>query len=263
MKTIVTGLIVACVGSIVISLVFTGQSYAKIDPKSVVGMWLFNEGKGNKAKDSSENANDGELIGDVKLVDGKYGMAFEFENGYVDCGKNPSMDLEGQDITIAALVKTDMGLDDGYHAIAQNGRGPGSSQLHFNAAAGNPFISWNPIPNVQLQYPVDLTDDKWHYIVAVFDDSKNKSSLYIDGQFGESVSEPNSIVNNPDSLWLGSDWAHPKNKWIGEIDEIAIFSEALTEDDIMSIMAHGLEGFMAVYPGGRLLTSWGNLKAGY
>ena len=263
MRVAVTGLILVFVTVIVTSLIFTEQSDAAIDPSSVVGIWLFNEGSGVTAGDSSATGNDGEIIGEVNWVSGQHGGALEFVDGYVDCGKNESMNLEGKDITIAALVKTDMELDGGYHAIAQNGKGPGSSQLHFNAAPGSSFISWNPIPNVQLQYPVDLTDDKWHYIVAVFDDSKNESSLYIDGQFGESVSEPNSIVNNPDSLWLGSDWAHPKNKWIGEIDEIAIFSEALTEDDIMSIMAHGLEGFMAVYPGGRLLTSWGNLKAGY
>ena len=252
-----------CASIVILSLILAGQSSAKIDPKTIVGIWLFDEGRGNKAKDSSDNANDGELIGDVKLVDGKYGMAFEFESGYVDCGKNPSMDLEGENITIAALVKTDMELDGGYHAIAQNGKGPGSSQLHFNAAPGSSFISWNPIPNVQLQYPVDLTDDKWHYIVAVFDDSRNKSFVYIDGELGESVSEPNSIVNNPESLFLGSDWAHPNNRWIGTIDEIAIFSEALSEDDIMRIMARGLVSSMAVSLEGKLATSWGNLKLGY
>ena len=40
-------------------------------------------------------------------------------------------------------------------------------------------------------------------------------------------------------------------------------SEALSEGDIMRIMAQGLEGFMAVSLEGKLATSWGNLKAGY
>lgn len=262
MRNIVKGLIMACVVSIVIILMFAEQSDAKIDPKSIVGMWLFNEGGGEEAKDSSENANNGALIGDAKWVDGKYGGALEFNSdGGVDCGKNPSLDMEGESITIAALVKTDMELDEGYHAIVQNGRGPGSSQLHFFAEPANPLIKWNPVPSTPLDYFVDLTDDKWHYIVAVFDDAKNESSLYIDGQFGERVSEPANIGSNPDNLILGNDWA--MEVWPGVIDEIAIFSVALSEDDIMRIMAQGLEGFMAVHPEGKLATSWGELKAGY
>lgn len=36
--------LLVCVSLIVISLIFIGQSYAKIDPKAIVGIWLFNEG---------------------------------------------------------------------------------------------------------------------------------------------------------------------------------------------------------------------------
>ena len=265
MRTAVTGLILVFVTVIVTSLIFTEQSDAAIDPSSVVGIWLFNEGSGVTAGDSSDTGNDGEIIGEVNWVSGQHGGALEFVDGYVDCGKNESMNLEGKDITIAALVKTEMELDGGYHAIAQNGKGPGSSQLHFHADAGNPKISWNPIPNVQLQYPIDLTDGNWHYIVVDFDDASNQSSLYIDGAFGVSVEEPSSIVNNPDNLFLASDWAHPNNKWIGTIDEVAIFSAALSEGDIMSIMAEGVgvaAGVAAsVSPSGKIATVWGAIKA--
>jgi len=48
---------------IVVSLIWVSQSYAKIDPKTIVGMWLFNEGSGDKVKDSSGNGNDGKITG--------------------------------------------------------------------------------------------------------------------------------------------------------------------------------------------------------
>lgn len=37
---------VVCVSFIVISLMLVGQSYAGIAPKTIVGAWRFNEGKG-------------------------------------------------------------------------------------------------------------------------------------------------------------------------------------------------------------------------
>ena len=47
---------------------------AKIDPANIMGMWLFNEGKGGTATDSSKQGNDGEIHG-AKWVDGKFGKA--------------------------------------------------------------------------------------------------------------------------------------------------------------------------------------------
>ena len=57
----------------------TTQSYAEIDPDTIVGMWLFDESKGDTATDSSGNGNDGELVGNPEWVDGKFGNALEFD----------------------------------------------------------------------------------------------------------------------------------------------------------------------------------------
>ena len=64
---------------IVIGLIFTGQSSAKIDSKSIVGVWLFDEGSGKTARDSSGKGNDGELMNNPKWVSGKFGKALEFD----------------------------------------------------------------------------------------------------------------------------------------------------------------------------------------
>lgn len=36
-----------CVSLIMVSLMFTGGNYAAINPETLVGMWLFDEGEGN------------------------------------------------------------------------------------------------------------------------------------------------------------------------------------------------------------------------
>ena len=62
MKIVMANLMFACVGLIVLSLMFIGISNAEFDLKTVAGMWLFDEGKGDTAVDSSENGKDGELV---------------------------------------------------------------------------------------------------------------------------------------------------------------------------------------------------------
>ena len=72
--------------------VLAASSYAKIDPETCVGMWLFDEGNGDIAKDSSGNENDGTLVGDPKWVDGKFGSALEFGASANDVVKVPHKD---------------------------------------------------------------------------------------------------------------------------------------------------------------------------
>ncbi|MDQ1317208.1 MAG: hypothetical protein QG588_859, partial [Candidatus Poribacteria bacterium] len=66
----------------------TASSYAKVDPKTCVGMWLLDDNKGNTTIDSSGNKNDGKLMGEPKWVDGKFGKALSFDGvgNYVEAG---------------------------------------------------------------------------------------------------------------------------------------------------------------------------------
>ena len=63
MKTIGVRLTIIAISFMVISLILAGQSSAKIDKKNIIGIWLFNEGKGNTAEDASGNGNDGKING--------------------------------------------------------------------------------------------------------------------------------------------------------------------------------------------------------
>ena len=63
MKVLVARLSLVCVSLIIISLMLTSISDAKIDPKTIAGIWLFDEGKGDVAKDISNNGNNGKILG--------------------------------------------------------------------------------------------------------------------------------------------------------------------------------------------------------
>ena len=54
------------------------QGEAAIDPKTIVGIWLLDESKGDVAEDSAGNGHDGEIVGGPKWVEGKFGDALQF-----------------------------------------------------------------------------------------------------------------------------------------------------------------------------------------
>jgi len=90
-----TRLTIICIGFIIVSFMFAGQSYAEIDPETILGIWLFDEGTGNTAEDASGNGNDGRLMNAPKWVAGKFGSALEFDGSstYVDCGNAPALNV--------------------------------------------------------------------------------------------------------------------------------------------------------------------------
>ena len=94
------------VSIIIMSIIVTGQSSAKINPQNVAAIWLFDEVSGKLAKDSSGNGNDGELMNGPKQAQGKFGNALELDgtDDYVLVGDSLSLDIIEQ-ITITAWAK--------------------------------------------------------------------------------------------------------------------------------------------------------------
>ena len=68
MKITITKIFLVCISLMITGLIIIGQSYAKLDLGTVAGIWLFDEGKGDTAKDSSGNGNNGEMFGGVKRM---------------------------------------------------------------------------------------------------------------------------------------------------------------------------------------------------
>ena len=77
--------------------------------QAAVGVWLFNETDGDTASDSSENGNDGTLMGDPEWVpDGKFGNALELDGAgdYVSVPDDKTLDTEiSETFSIVIWVK--------------------------------------------------------------------------------------------------------------------------------------------------------------
>ena len=63
-------------------LILVEQNSAKIDPETVLGIWLLDENKGGVARDSSKNDRDGKITGSLKEVKTKFNKGFDFEGEF-------------------------------------------------------------------------------------------------------------------------------------------------------------------------------------
>jgi len=252
---------IVCISLIVISLMFVGQSYAKIDQKSIVGVWLFDKGKGDVAKDSSENGNNGTFVGDPERVDGKFdSKALEFDGAgdYVEVAHSPSLEINDE-ITIVVWAKGSPQAS--YPRIMGKRTAVGLEiQVHPNEATV--AIRIDTTATVNWLQRLQILDGNWHHVAYVLD--KGNAKGYKDGVKAMEGNYPHGKgFASQDKLLIGA--ALPGNLFFrGILDEFAIFNKALDVDDIADIMNEGLAEAIgigaAVSPSGKLTTTWADLK---
>jgi hypothetical protein len=246
---------------IVISLILTGQSSAKIDPKTCVGMWLFDEDKGDTAKDSSGNGNDGKITG-AKWVDGKFGKALSF-NGTSDFVEIPHADIltVDKEVTVTAWIITDRyevpGA--GYQGIVAKSNDTRSYSLYTTASGVVHFSTAGVGTTSIAKVPLN----EWVHITAVVVDGKHR--YYFNGNLDSETGAGIKLPGLSDTATVLIGKTHEGSReFKGIIDEVAIFNVALTADDIKTIVDSGLSralGITAVSPLGKLTITWAVIKA--
>lgn len=264
MKLRVTSITVVCISLIFIGLILTGQSNAKIDPKTVEGLWLFDEGSGSVAKDASGKGLDAKLMGSPKWVDGKFGKALEFDGKatYVEvpAHKNPTTAL-----TVSVWVKSPTATWS-QHGFILSKRdayiihpNQGTTLVAFpicNGACWNKPNAWD----TGAKGPTDIT--QWHMYTGTFDSATGEWNLYIDGKVASNLKLDKAPITQQDKvLWIGRDQCCDPRYGAALIDEVAIFNVALGEADLQAIMNNGLgSSLTAVEPADKLATKWADIK---
>ena len=244
---------------LLIAGVWIQESPSKIDPESLMGMWLFDQGKGNKVVDTSGNGNDGEIV-DAERVDGKNGKGIEFDGTnhvVIRASRTVNDFLDG--FTYLLWVKP-LGNPSGPHIrlIERDWHNPniliGPTDFYgsfiFNGGINSSAVrggTWEM--------------DEWSF-VALTHDGKTLT-LYVDS---EAVADLD--VGKPDfteqhdggSIWL-TRWKGAAGwDFTGVLDEIAIFNTALSENNLGTIMTEGLEKALSVSAINTLTTTWGDIK---
>lgn len=232
-----------------------------IDPETAVGVWLLDEGGGNTTKDASGNDHDGEING-AKWKDGKFGKALEFDGGqWVSIESTPALQA-GEEFTMMAwFYATDIG--DWRQLIAKSDeyllRIDPPQEGNKMSAFVKPGGSWEPRASAGVP-----DEDTWIHFAATYDSNEKNEQLvvYVNGERAGASARPGDIAVTGNAVEIGR-WGGG-SYFVGIIDEAAIFNVVLTEDDLKTIMDHGLAkalGGLAVAPTNKLTTTWATLKA--
>ena len=249
--------ILVCSGLMVIGLILAGQSSAAIDQASIAGIWLFDEGDG---QDASENGNDGELVGDIKEVEGKFGKALEFpgaSGNYVLVEGNESLGLS--ECTITAWIKTEVIEGEGAIVTNMPNNKPRNYNLRAEGAGNVAFVFTTNNDWTYTTGPTTVNDGSWHHVAGTYDGKDSR--VYIDGKLDVEAPQGPMDASPAGPVTIGG--TVQGHFFTGVIDDVGIFNTALEIDEIKSIMDDGLgvaTGIAAVSPSDKLAAVWGNIK---
>ena len=261
-------------------MLFTAtQAIAELD-KDLVVYFTFDNVKGKKILDDSDNGLDAEVVANVDFVKGKYGNAMHIaaEPKGNDCVHVPANDLLKieDEITMMAWVyhedwDTVLGqlFDNGSHILHEREKSYG---LGLFPDPGNPgFLRNLDDPNIEMilgKLDEDrgsawlfrtwgrMVDKEWHHIAGTYDGKG--VGIYLDGEIlSDHKTKFKFIGVNDADLRIGCAKDHPQYTFKnGSIDEVGLWRRALTQSEIRKVMG----GALSVSPKGKVATIWGNIK---
>jgi len=242
----------------IVALVPVFALNAAVDQKSIAGIWLFDDGSGDIAADSSGNKYDGK-IKVAKWVDGKFGKGLSFD-GEAEVRIDSTAKLQlSKTFTMMAYFNASV-LNDWHQLIAKDGEyllridppAEGGKMSSFVNIGG-----WEPRASASVP-----KINTWYHFTAVHDGDAGKLFVYVDGVLGGQSDRKGNIAPTNNAITIGH-WNNG-SRFKGIIDEVAIFSAALSAQDISAIVKNGLKSILtpatSVNPADRLTTTWGDLK---
>ena len=251
-----------------IALMMVEQGVA-VTPKDAVALWLFEEGAGDKVKDTSENKNDAVITGNAKWVNGKFGKGLQIGQ-QMKIGAATANGVSKTYLSECLWVTFENFTTENQFGYINAPGGASTRYFYFSTwcAAGPPHNcihlgtldvggAWGRgiVTNALFD------KNKWYHVCGVINNKDGKTRAYVDGkQVHEQAFAPGDTPGKPIEIWVGGT---PENyQWIqGTIDEVAFFNVALTDDDINSLMKNGLGKAFSVEPSDKLATTWGGIKS--
>ena len=212
---------------------------------NLIGYWHLDEGSGLSFTDASGNGLSGEVISGV-WTEGKYGKALQFDGTqYSRIPYASIMDKADKELTLACWVKSSSEKQNYYSLIFNR---PSTNNTEFECYAlqvrdGKWSSSVTVSPHTNEFKPFDGTEvdtDVWHHLAMTYDG--HDEILYLDGkQVAIQAINKDKIdyIQNFD-LIVGANINNGRNvvdHFIGAVDEMRIYSRALSSNDIKVLSA--------------------------
>ena len=193
----------------------------------LVGYWDFEEGNGTTAIDKSGNNYHGQFQGDPNYTStskmGDYAIHLD-GNDTVDINR----DILGSQYTVMAWIRYDYISSGFQHAFGQSYSGLETRSYGFD------YYYRNTSPYC-FHASASLTKEIWYHIAIVT--SSTTKSIYLDGNVIGSVNDTSNFDPSND-FFIGSN--NGSVEFVtGIMDDVAVFSTALSQSEIQSVMTNG------------------------
>jgi len=221
---------------LVLGLTLTSTASAEL-----VAWWKLDETSGTIASDSSGNGYDGTLNGNPTWAAGKLDGALQFDGSgdYVNCGLIDIDTAVTGGMTVSAWINKASGGD---MKFCSNRQGDNAAGGGFTCTIYNDRMEMD-ITNATAR---NLNRDEdgptvpantWVHVAWVYDDVANTFNEYHDGVLADSSTENVSVGVSTQEFWIGTD-APGLGRYVnGLIDDLRIYDSALTEQEILGVMA--------------------------
>ena len=204
--------------------------------------WLtFDEGQGAVAHDFSGNNKNGSLQIDPAWSAGRIDTALDLTGtGDYVIVENTNL-LMPKAITVSTWLK--------FQSTSPQFviyKGGGAWALQKWPANCMQFFCVGLSPNNQVNGTIPVDDGQWHHIAAVYDGSM--FSLYVDGQLDASApatGDPTQYTSHTYNIWLGDAQDSTGYEFDGFMDEVRIYSYALSASQIASLYNNSFDANLA------------------
>ncbi|TKJ33813.1 MAG: hypothetical protein CEE38_19510 [Planctomycetes bacterium B3_Pla] len=215
------------------------------DDPDLVAWWRFDEGIGTTVLDWSGRGNNGTIFDQGWSSPGWHGDAAldAAGSGYVAIQNLSYAETDLTAVTVTAWIRTSssetqyiVSFDrNEYWRLEVNGDGAGDGQIGWDVMTSTGQVDYGSITRID--------DGRWHHITGVFDNGR--STIYIDGipepsatggpTFGSGNTRFGFIGANSEAVAF--DGSRGGGSAIaGLVDDVRIYSAALTEEQIILVM---------------------------
>ena len=208
-------------------------------PTGAVGYWSFDD----DVDDKSGSRNHGVAKGDAHIVTDAIGGALllDGQGDYVTVKDNWNLHISGA-FTLSAWInlQTLSPSSGSYLRVLEKGTPTGEKLWMFYAKSskviGFGFIS----PSGDIQIKTKKTDwqvGKWYHVVGTYDPSvsSNNMKIYVDGMLDNQATMKGKPAANSYPLMIGTRSTASSDFWQGKIDEVRIYSRALTATEVANL----------------------------
>ena len=217
----------------------------------LVAAYAFNETSGTTTADGSGHSLTGALVNGATFAAGRSGNALTLDgvNDYVDLGNPTALQLTGS-MTISAWIYSSGFPADDAVIVSKRAGGESGFQLDTTVDTGTRTIGFkltNSSGAAMFRFgATTLQPNTWYYVTGVHDASAQTLHVYLNGVLDDGVLQGTvtaSQQNSTQSVNVGQRPGVPGLfNFKGLIDDVRIYSRALTQSEIQTDMATPVGG---------------------